>query len=146
MIGYKEHWLGIECEGRYSGMKTVFIGDISTNMLDTFVPKYPHIYFCSTATTQLINNDVAGRTWEWFLNWILDHNILVTLEVNFADLRNVPAAIRNKVHIMYMYHDSDFDLLKSTDSIKVVHDSYSLHCITKYNMQKVTSDGYTNDK
>ena len=144
MIGYKEHWRGIECEGRYTGLDTLFIGDITSTLLDTHLPtNLSHIYFCSTTTTQLID---GARTWEWFLTLIQNCNMIVSLEVNQGDLRKVPAAIRNKVHIMYMYHDNEFDLLKSTDSMKVVHDDYQLYCVTKHNMQKVTSDGYTNDQ
>lgn len=144
MIGYKEHWRGIECEGRYTGLETLFIGDITSSILDGHIPDKPgHIYFCSTATSQLMNGE---RTWEWFLEWILSCDMIVSLEVDAGELREIPPAIRNKVHIMYMYHDSDFELLKATDSMKVVHDDYQLYCVTKHNMQKVTSDGYTNDQ
>ena len=143
MIGYKETWVGMECEGRLSDIKTLFIGNVDKDWSNTitFVVQ-PHVYFCSPAVEQLIEYS----NWPDVLNWIEKENRLVTFEVPEGRLHLIPPQIRKMVHIMYMFHSPDFALLKSNDSMKVVHNDYHLHCITKCNMQEVTPDGYKHDK
>ena len=144
MIGYKETWVGMECEGRLSDIETLFVGSIGNAFELTRIHQdfdQLHIYFCSPAVEQMIE---YGK-WADVFNFIDSLNKLVTFEVPAGRLHEIPAQIRNMVHIMYMFHSPDFDLLKSNDSMKVVHGDYRLHCITKCNMQEVTPDGYKHD-
>ena len=144
MIGYKTHWIGNECEGRLSDIETLFIGDIDCEPMQNGWVAENHVYLCSPAVNQMIERG----SWNWFFD-LLQNGLsskIITLEVPAGELHKIPAQIRNMVHIMYMFHDMDFGLLKSNDSMKVVHGSYQLHCTTKCNMQEVTPDGYKHDK
>ena len=145
MIGFKKYWYGKECEGRLTDVETLFIADTNINEQDLDMKQYPHIYFCSTAVNQLIN-DHGELSWEWLNDFIDETNITVTLEVTPGMLRQLPAMIVIKTHIMYMIHDKEVGLLKKNDSIKVVYGDYKLYCSSIQNMQKVTPDGYKYDR
>jgi hypothetical protein len=144
MIGYKETWIGVECEGRLSDIETLFVGSLGDefDMIASSTIDQPHIYFCSPAVEQMIE---LGE-WNDIFSFIQGCGKLITFEVPADRLSEIPAQIRNLVHIMYMFYSPDFDLLKSNDSVKVVHGDYKLHCITKCNMQSVTPDGYKHDR
>ena len=143
MIGFRKYWYGKECEGRLSDVETLFIAD--TDIDDIDLKQYPHIYFCSTAVNQIINEH-GKFTWDWLNNFIDETNITVSLEVTPGVLRQVPAMIRIKTHIMYMIHDDEVGLLKKNDSIKVIYGNYKLYCSSIQNMQKVTPDDYKYDR
>ena len=144
MIGYKDTWVGMECEGRLSDIETLFVGSLG-NEWDEQKDKWilqQHIYFCSPAVEQMIESG----DWPEMFNFLSTTSRLVTFEVPEGKLHMIPAQIRNMVHIMYMFHSPDFELLKANDSMKVEHGDYRLHCVTKCNMQEVTPDGYKHDK
>ena len=145
MIGFRKYWYGKECEGRLTDVETLFIADTSVSEQDLDMKQYPHIYFCSTAVNQLIN-DEGELTWEWLNDFIDETNITVSLEVTPGMLRQLPAMIVIKTHIMYMIHDKEVGLLKKNDSIKVVYGDYKLYCNSIQNMQKVTPDDYKYDR
>ena len=145
MIGFKKYWYGKECEGRLTDVETLFIADTNINEQDLDMKQYPHIYFCSPAVNQLIN--AHGKlSWEWLNDFIDETNITVSLEVTPGMLRQLPAMIVIKTHIMYMIHDKEVGLLKKNDSIKVVYGDYKLYCSSIQNMQKVTPDDYKYDR
>tara|TARA_Y100001937_G_scaffold116319_1_gene168136 strand:- start:79 stop:522 length:444 start_codon:yes stop_codon:yes gene_type:complete len=145
MIGFRKYWYGKECEGRLTDVETLFIADTSVSEQDLDMKQCPHIYFCSTAVNQLIN-DEGELTWEWLNDFIDETNITVSLEVTPGMLRQLPAMIVIKTHIMYMIHDKEVGLLKKNDSIKVVYGDYKLYCNSIQNMQKVTPDDYKYDR
>ena len=145
MIGFRKYWYGKECEGRLTDVETLFIADTNIDEQDLDMKQYPHIYFCSTAVNQLIN-DEGELTWEWLNDFIDETNITVSLEVTPGMLRQLPAMIVIKTHIMYMIHDKEVGLLKKNDSIKVVYGDYKLYCSSIQNMQKVTPDDYKYDR
>ena len=145
MIGFRKYWYGKECEGRLTDVETLFIADTNIDEQDLDMKQYPHIYFCSPAVNQLIN-DHGKLSWEWLNDFIDETNITVSLEVTPGMLRQLPAMIVIKTHIMYMIHDKEVGLLKKNDSIKVVYGDYKLYCSSIQNMQKVTPDDYKYDR
>ena len=144
MIGFKKYWYGKECEGRLTDVETLFICDIKDLDLSK-CEKMPHIYFCSGAVEQLID-DKYSINWD-LINSIVDNeNTTVSLEVEPDKLSLIPPIIRIKTHIMYMMVDPDISLLKKNDSIKVIYGDYSLYCTSIQNMQHVTPDDYKYDR
>jgi hypothetical protein len=140
MIGYRTHWYGKEVEGRFTDIETLFIADIKA--LDKIVQgKIAHVYFCSGATAQLIEHD----KWDMVFRMISDTSF-VTIEVTPGMLEKIPPMIRIRAHILLMLDCKDAELLKKTDSIKVVYADYSLYCTTVHNMQQVTPDDYKFDR
>ena len=143
MIGFRKYWYGKECEGRLTDVETLFIADIDVKGLN--MEKAPHVYFCSPAVRQLIK-DKGDLNWDWLNAFIDRTGITVSLECEPGMLKDVPAMIRIKTHIMYMMNEEEVGLLKQNDSIKVVYAPYSLYCASIQNMQKVTPDDYKYDK
>ena len=149
MIGYKDYWYGKECEGRLTDVETLFIADIESLWEQETIPggtNSPHIYFCSGAVQQMIQDSSEIINWEWLDEYIEKWNKIITLEVTPGMLKDIPPMIRIKTHIMYMMNEEDVRLLKKNDSIKVVYDDYSLYCTSIQNMQHVTPDDYKHDR
>jgi len=146
MIGFKKYWYGKECEGRLTDVETLFICDIDDLSLED-IELAPHIYFCSGAVEQLLEED-ANYEIDWdIINEIIDEKQLtISLEVEPDTLSDIPPMMRIKTHIMYMMVDPDVALLKKNDSIKVVYADYSLYCASIQNMQHVTPDDYKYDR
>jgi len=143
MIGFRKYWYGKECEGRLTDVETLFIADIDVKGLN--MEKAPHIYFCSPAVRQLIKGK-GDLNWDWLNTFIDRTGITVSLECEPGMLKDVPAMMRIKTHIMYMMNEEEVGLLKQNDSIKVIHAPYSLYCASIQNMQQVTPDDYKYDR
>ena len=143
MIGFRKYWYGKECEGRLTDVETLFIADIDVKGLN--MEKAPHVYFCSPAVRQLIK-DKGDLNWDWLNAFIDRTGITISLECEPGMLKDVPAMMRIKTHIMYMMNDEEVGLLKQNDSVKVVYAPYSLYCASIQNMQKVTPDDYKYDR
>ena len=143
MIGFRKYWYGKECEGRLTDVETLFIADLDVKGLN--MEKAPHIYFCSPAVRQLIKGK-GDLNWDWLNAFIDRTGITVSLECEPGMLKDVPAMMRIKTHIMYMMNEEEVGLLKQNDSIKVIHAPYSLYCASIQNMQKVTPDDYKYDR
>jgi len=143
MIGFRKYWYGKECEGRLTDVETLFIADIDVKVLN--MEKAPHIYFCSPAVRQLIKGK-GDLNWDWLNTFIDRTGITVSLECEPGMLKDVPAMMRIKTHIMYMMNEEEVGLLKQNDSIKVIHAPYSLYCASIQNMQQVTPDDYKYDR
>jgi hypothetical protein len=139
MIGYRTHWYGKEVEGRFTDIETLFISDVKA--LQEKLSKPAHVYFCSPSTDQLIKQ----KMWNSIFDMISD-NTFVTIEVTPGMLEKIPPMIRIRTHILLMLDCKDAELLKKTDSIKVVYADYSLYCTTVHNMQQVTPDDYKFDR
>ena len=145
MIGFRKYWYGKECEGRLTDVETLFLADINVKGLN--MEKAPHVYFCSGAVEQLLEEyDEYDIDWDIINNLIWEKNLTISLEVEPDTLSMIPPMIRIKTHIMYMISDKDVSLLKKNDSIKVVYDDYSLYCSSIQNMQHVTPDDYKHDR
>jgi len=143
MIGFRKYWYGKECEGRLTDVETLFIADIDVKGLN--MEKAPHIYFCSPAVRQLIKGK-GDLNWDWLNSFIDRTGITISLECEPGMLKDVPAMMRIKTHIMYMMNEEEIGLLKQNDSVKVVYAPYSLYCASIQNMQKVTPDDYKYDR
>lgn len=147
MIGYKSIWYGKEVEGRFTDIETCFIADFSPLVYGTKrIKPTPHIYICSPATEQLIN-DSKGKDFNWqnIFDMISDTQF-VSIEVTPGMLEKIPPMIRIRAHILLMLDCKDAALLKQTDSIKVVYADYKLYCTTIHNMQSVNPDDYKFDR
>ena len=58
MIGYKSVWFGKEVEGRFTDVETMFVSDFNALLQGNVTTKpVAHVYICSPATKQLVNND-----------------------------------------------------------------------------------------
>ena len=143
MIGFRKYWYGKECEGRLTDVETLFIADIDVKGLN--MEKAPHIYFCSPAVRQLIKGK-GDLSQDWLNTFIDRTGITISLECEPGMLKDVPAMMRIKTHIMYMMNEEEVGLLKQNDSIKVIHAPYSLYCASIQNMQQVTPDDYKYDR
>jgi hypothetical protein len=142
MIGYRTHWYGKEVEGRFTDIETLFISDIKALQEKLELPA--HVYFCSPATKQLIDNSTKIN-WQNIFNMITDTQF-VSIEVTPGMLEHIPPMIRIRAHILLMIDCKDAGLLKQTDSIKVVYGDYKLYCTTVHNMQSVNPDDYKFDR
>ena len=147
MIGFKSIWYGKEVEGRFTDIETCFIADFAPLVYGTERMKpLPHIYICSPATEQLVNDSKSKDfNWQNIFNMISDTQF-VSIEVTPGMLERIPPMIRIRAHILLMLDCEDAALLKKTDSIKVVYADYSLYCTTVHNMQHVTPDDYKFDR
>jgi hypothetical protein len=147
MIGYKSIWYGKEVEGRFTDIETCFIADFSPLVYGRErIKPTPHIYICSPATEQLINDSKSKDfNWQNIFDMISDTQF-VSIEVTPGMLEKIPPMIRIRAHILLMLDCKDAALLKQTDSIKVVYADYKLYCTTVHNMQSVNPDDYKFDR
>lgn len=147
MIGYKSIWYGKEVEGRFTDIETCFIADFTPLVYGKERLKpMPHIYICSPATEQLVNDSKSKDfNWQNIFNMITDTQF-VSIEVTPGMLERIPPMIRIRAHILLMLDCKDAALLKQTDSIKVVYGDYKLYCTTIHNMQSVNPDDYKFDR
>ena len=147
MIGYKSIWYGKEVEGRFTDIETCFIADFTPLVYGTQrIKPMPHIYICSPATEQLVNDSKSKDfNWQNIFNMITDTQF-VSIEVTPGMLERIPPMIRIRAHILLMLDCRDAALLKQTDSIKVVYGDYKLYCTTVHNMQSVNPDDYKFDR
>lgn len=147
MIGFKSIWYGKEVEGRFTDIETCFIADFAPLVYGTERMKpVPHIYICSPATEQLVNDSKSKDfNWQNIFNMITDTQF-VSIEVTPGMLERIPPMIRIRAHILLMLDCKDAALLKQTDSIKVVYGDYKLYCTTIHNMQSVNPDDYKFDR
>ena len=146
MIGYKSVWFGKEVEGRFTDVETMFVSDFNELLQGNVITKpVAHVYICSPATKQLVNNELKGFDWGNLFNMMSEKQI-VSIEVEPGMLEKIPPMIRIRAHILLMLNEKDAGLLKKTDSIKVVYNDYSLYCMTVHNMQQVLPDDYKFDR
>jgi hypothetical protein len=147
MIGYKNIWYGKEVEGRFTDIETCFIANFASLVYGTErIKPVPHIYICSPATQQLIDDSKSKDfNWQNVFNMITDTQF-VSIEATPGMLERIPPMIRIRAHILLMIDCKDAGLLKQTDSIKVVYGDYKLYCTTVHNMQSVNPDDYKFDR
>ena len=147
MIGFKSIWYGKEVEGRFTDIETCFIANFASLVYGTErIKPVPHIYICSPATQQLIDDSKSKDfNWQNVFNMITDTQF-VSIEATPGMLERIPPMIRIRAHILLMLDCKDAGLLKQTDSIKVVYGDYKLYCTTVHNMQSVNPDDYKFDR
>ena len=94
MSGYKSIWYGKEVEGRFTDIETCFIADFTPLVYGTQrIKPMPHIYICSTATEQLVNDSKSKDfNWQNVFNMISDMQF-VSIEATPGMLEHIPPMI-----------------------------------------------------
>jgi len=99
-------WVGVEVEGRLSGLRTLFVAsDPLPSIIDV-----PHVYF-----------------WEqyWKISGFaqvqkcLDDKVLVTLETTLDNIANIPKQYIEQCHLMIKIPASSISSVKETDTVRL---------------------------
>jgi hypothetical protein len=142
----KKVWKGLEVEGRFSDIMTVFVRELIDNKLPVNdLKEYPHYYF----TIEYIASMIESRDSKHFLaiREILDTtHAVVTIEANKATLKGISTDLVNRCHIIYRIQDDALQLLKATDTVSIDAGWYRCHMIAKMHMQETTPDSYKFDE
>lgn len=138
-----QFWYGREAEGRLTPMPSVFC----RNKIPDDYKDYPHIYFTVEYIDKCIT-DTKKQFWEQISNILDEEKHFVTLEVNQRQLQGdkIPPSIFNRAHILLRVSCPEFEQLKPTDTVTLDIKPFNVYTITKYNMQKVTSNDYVFDR
>jgi hypothetical protein len=138
-----DYWVGREVEGKLSPIPSVFC----RYKIPKNYENYPHIYF-TVEYIDLCISDTGGELWNTISNILDDEKQYVTLEVIPRQLQNnkIPPSIFNRAHILLRVSCPEFEQLKSTDTVTIDIKPFNVYTITKYNMQKVTSENYVYDR
>lgn len=137
-------WEGLEVEGRYFGLHTLFLdGDVDFKKVK-LNDNIQHIYFTSKAIESL------NLRWDEFVKWNLEFNVPkrpITFEIYDGQFDTIPSRLRNHIHFMLKVTLSDFRKLKSTDTFKIDEKDnlYNNFNATKYNFQEVRNEDYSID-
>jgi len=133
-------WFGPECEGRHTGIQTVF----RRYALPSNWENYPHIYFTIEAVREFIKND----NWDEVINILNTSYKYITCEIDTDTIDKIPKRVFNHVHLLYRIQipKMDIDKLKAMDSVTLDNGSYNIYAVSKNVMQKVTADCYSVDR
>jgi len=146
----KKQWKGLEVEGRYSDLMTMFIRDLekdgnknSYGLLVDNLGEYPHYYFTIEYMKKCHENTPYIDT----IRWILDYsNMAVTIEADKDTIERIPPDLINRCHIIYRIHDKALQVLKDTDTLSIDAGWYRVHQVTKLNMMEITPSSYKFDE
>jgi len=146
----KKQWKGLEVEGRYSDLMTMFIRDLekdgnknSYGLLVDNLGEYPHYYFTIEYMKKCHENTPYIDT----IRWILDSsNMAVTIEADKDTIERIPPDLVNRCHIIYRIHDKALQVLKDTDTLSIDAGWYRVHQVTKLNMMEITPSSYKFDE
>ncbi len=134
------YWAGIEVEGTFSDIPTLFIrSEIPKNYKD-----YPHLYF----TYEWVEACIANKkSWDLIADIMDATKIAISLEANDKTLRKIPKRIYNHAHILYRMQvpTCDIDYLKKQDCITIDNGEYNTYVVAKHIMQHVDADSYKFD-
>lgn len=134
------YWRGMECEGSYSDIQTLFVrSEIPKNYKD-----YPHIYFTFEYVEGCISNKYS---WDTIADIMNTTKITISLEANDKTLRKIPKRIYNHAHVLYRIQipTCDIDYLKRYDTITLDNSEYNTYTASKYILQHVDADEYKHD-
>ena len=140
----KKQWRGLEVEGRYSDIMTFFVRELIDNKLSVKEYKeYPHYYF----TIEYMRQIQSNAQYLSVIRHILDTtNCAVTIEADKGTLKNIPADLVNRCHIIYRIQDDALQVLKDTDTFSVDAGWYRVSQVTKCNMMHINPDNYKFDE
>jgi hypothetical protein len=140
----KKQWRGLEVEGRYSDIMTFFVRELIDNKLSVKEYKeYPHYYF----TIEYMRNVFNNPQYVSVIRHILDTtNCAVTIEADRGTLKNIPADLVNRCHIIYRIQDDALQVLKDTDTLSIDAGWYRVSQVTKCNMMHINPDNYKFDE
>lgn len=126
--------LGIEVEGRFKGLKTLFFNideKINLNIFNN--PSFIQIYISKIKTkfqNEKLINDLLNK-------------FFITIETD--DLSDIPKYIKNKVSIILNIENENFFNLKETDQIKF-NKNNNVYCISKESMFKSFPEDFLKDE
>lgn len=133
-------WEGIEVEGDYYGIRTLFLYSMPEGMDDPsfLFPGYPHIWYC----------------WQWLDRYgdlsirnALASGALVSLEIPVGKRANIPVDIMTRCHIMLAIPIDLPEWLKPSDTIRLTSSVDFLSCgIRNRQLWRVAPEDYLNDK
>lgn len=143
----KKQWRGLEVEGRYSDIMTFFVRELIDNKLAVKeYNEYPHYYF----TIEYMRNIFGSSSNPQYLSvirHILDTtNCAVTIEADKGTLKNIPADLVNRCHIIYRIEDDALQVLKDTDTLSIDAGWYRCHMVAKMHMQETKPSSYMYDE
>ena len=130
----QKNWLGVECEGRYFGLKTMFVRE----QYEAPPEEYCHIYF----TREFLKDKTNIIFLEQF---ILSSQKCITIECNNDTYKYLTPNMKVRAHIIYRIDDQNVQQLKPTDEIMIDADTYKVICYTKHNGMQVNYSDYAND-
>lgn len=128
MINESNFWIGTEVEGRYKGIKTLFVvGDQKVSKIQNYLldNNIYHIYF-GAGNQSIVNNFDTIR-------FFIERGYIITYELEEKDIDKIPNDIIKNIHIIITYKSNELIKLKSTDTIKV-EDSKNVYCSSIENM------------
>jgi hypothetical protein len=143
----KKQWRGLEVEGRYSDIMTFFVRELVDNKLSVKEYKeYPHYYFTIEYMRNVFSNS-GNPQYVSVIRHILDTtNCAVTIEADRGTLKNIPADLVNRCHIIYRIQDDALQVLKDTDTLSIDAGWYRVSQVTKCNMMHINPDNYKFDE
>lgn len=124
-------WTGCECEGRYTGLHTLFVqGPVPYSDIEDAIDSeaISHVYFGAGKTTP--DTQIPS-----ILKLFNFPHIFITVET--VNPSSLPPQILQRAHIIFRHESPNTHLLKPSDTIKI-ETTHQVHCITK-------SQCYTND-
>jgi len=136
-------WIGNEVEGRFKGIKTLFVvgnqkkEDIEKKLI---INSIHHIYF--GAGNQSKVNDTHN------INYFLNNGFLVTYEILHNNLRYVPLLLfkHKNFHLVITFKSLYLDRIRITDSFKI-EDDKNVYVMSKCNFYKTNKlKDYKGDK
>ena len=136
-------WIGTEVEGRFKGIKTLFVvGNQKKEKIEKILidNSIHHIYFGAGNQSKVINT----HNIKYFLN----KEYLVTYEVMNDKLRYVPSYffIHNNFHLIITFKTKYLDKMNDNDSIKI-EDNKNVYVMSKCNFYKTNKlKDYKGDK
>ncbi len=125
---------GIEVEGKYKGIKSVFLQLSELYNMDLMIlPKgYNHLYITNDTELTEDLNDIINL-------------LLVYYNITF-ETTVVPDKLSDEVHIMLDIKSDEIWKLKDTDSIKMYSDKNQVKSISIENMYNTNPEDFLNDK
>jgi hypothetical protein len=135
-----DYWFGPECEGRHTGIQTVF----RRFALPSNWKNYPHIYF----TIEAVREFIKSNDWDEVIDILNNTFHYITCEIDTDTIDKIPKRVYNHVHLLYRVQipKMDIDKLKKMDTVTLDCGSYNIYAVAKNNLQKVTADDYAVDR
>ncbi len=143
-ISTNTYWFGVECEGRHSGKKTVFLtGEVSAADLEKILLSgIEHIFLCEDFSA-----------WDWFEKQVLPLVVPSGLSIVHAVyLKNVETILKlpfaSMIMLMVRIQSEKFmeifGSLRDSDEVSI-GGPYHLATASVLDFVRTTPDGYTKD-
>lgn len=139
-------WFGIEVEGRYVGVKTIFfrpqcLDELNKKFADKkFIEEcssYPHCYF----NPEFLGNEECHV----FIRKMLTLGKFVTLSVTPEIINQLPNDLLEKCHLMLVLPVSVFSKLKKSDTLRIDVGDFENFTVTKTGLLHTVPSDYDED-